>query len=201
MKKTLSFLAFWLFSHILFAQIDTTKTLEQQTIRERKNVIKTNVLSTFVGAFHLGYERALTRSVSTQIGLMYYQEPYEGDNVIKGFAITSEFRFYVKEKALEGVYLAFSPRYKYFSIEETVYNGNNGIKDIKSTTELFNFAFIVGGQKIYKNGISLEIFGGLGSNRLLKGADKNSKMYSGSSLIASNSPISLRAGFLVGFAF
>ena len=202
MKKMLFLSAFWLFSHLIFAQTDTTKTLEQQTIKERKNIIKTNVLSTFIGAFHLGYERRLTQSIGVQIGLMYYEEPYSSNtNVIQGFAITPEFRFYLKKKALEGLYLAFSPRYKYFSLVETVYDGNNGIKEITGGTSLFNFAFMVGGQKIYKNGISVEIFGGLGSNRLLKSAEKASKLYSGSSITAFNSPISLRAGLLVGFAF
>jgi len=148
MKKLTLFLACFMFANMIFAQ------------SEKKNIIKTNVLSPVVKSFHLNYERAFTEKVSGQLGFMYFAGVKLGDTKLEGFAITPEVRLYPKGTALEGFFIGLSPRYQSYTLklETTDVNGNATVD--KATLSAFGAGLVLGGQWIFGDIVSLEVYGG-----------------------------------------
>lgn len=141
-------MAFFMLTNIIFAQ------------SEKKNIVKTNVLSPLFRTFHLNYERAFTEKVSGQLGLMYFAGLDRNDTKFNGFAVTPEVRLYPKGTALEGFFLGLSPRYQSFKLESqtTDFNGNT-VTD-KATLSSIGAGLVLGGQWIFGDIVSFEIYGG-----------------------------------------
>lgn len=105
MKKITLIFACLAFAGSLFAQ------------SEKKNIIKTNIMSPALRVFHLNYERGFTDKVSGQLGFMYFAGLNRGDTKFNGFGVTPEVRLYPGGKALTGFFLGLSPRYQSYKLE------------------------------------------------------------------------------------
>jgi hypothetical protein len=128
-----------------------------------KNIVKINFLSPIVSTASLFYERVISESSSVQLGLLYTGAGIgSGDTktTIRGFAITPEFRYYLSEKgAPQGFFIA--PYLRYQNYELTAKDAQTST-DEKATFSGFGGGVLVGGQWIFKQRISLEVFGGPG---------------------------------------
>lgn len=148
MKKITLFFVCLAFAGSLFAQ------------SEKKNILKTNLISPLFRTFHLNYERGFTEKVSGQLGFLYFAGFNRGDTKFNGFGITPEVRLYPSGKALTGLFLGFSPRYQSFKLEAsyTDTNGNNTAD--KATLSSIGAGLVLGGQWIFGDIVSLELYGG-----------------------------------------
>jgi hypothetical protein len=73
---------------------------------DKRNIIKINLLSPFVGTLSLQYESILTNSSSFQLGAYYFSgEIFGSQYPARGVCITSEYRFYLNDDAPLGVYI------------------------------------------------------------------------------------------------
>jgi hypothetical protein len=119
-----------------------------------KNAVKINPLSLFVTTGNISYERAVSQNKSIQLGA-YYSGIGLGDFKYQGYGITPEFRVYfgAKSTALNGVYVAPFARYQNFSISD------KETKD-KATFESIGGGAIMGWQKSWQSGFTLDIFAG-----------------------------------------
>ena len=172
---------------------------------QKKNIIKLNMISPVLGAFHLSYEAVLKEKVTLQLGLMYFTDinlfgsSNSSDPDISGFAITPEIRFYPKGNAPVGFFLAASPRYQY-------YQSNSSslffYKD-KSTASSIGLGLVVGNQWVFSEVISLEIFGGPSVNKwstTYTSTDPNG-ISNPEETGFTRSPIGFRFGVNLGYAF
>ncbi|GAB4127091.1 MAG: hypothetical protein OHK0045_07940 [Raineya sp.] len=187
MKKTALLFACLAFAGSLFAQ------------SEKKNILKTNIISPLFRAFHLNYERAFTEKVSGQFGFLYFAGFNQGDTKFNGFGVTPEVRLYPGGKALTGFFLSLSPRYQSFKLETnyTDINGNNATD--KATLSSIGAGLVLGGQWIFGDIVSLELYGGPSFN------SGSVKVESGSSEDRFDTGIGngfgFRFGVTVGIAF
>lgn len=127
---------------------------------EKKNIVKTNILSPLVSSFHLNYERAFTEKVSGQLGLMYFAGVKLGETRFNGFAVTPEVRLYPKGTALEGFFLGLSPRYQSYTLKVETTDVNGNATTDKATLSSIGAGLVLGGQWIFGDIISLEVYGG-----------------------------------------
>jgi hypothetical protein len=157
---------------------------------EEKNVFKVNPLSALLGTGSLFYEHKIDDQHSWQIGLAYMGLKIS-DITYSGLAITPEYRFYLKSKALSGVYIGPYLRYQTYTLKTT--EGDEGNYTSFGTGVLF------GRQKIFKSGFVLDMFAGPAYNW------GRTKYTSGSG--SSPEPgfgiegIGLRIGMALGFGF
>jgi hypothetical protein len=128
-----------------------------------KNIVKVNFLSPIVSTASLFYERVISESASVQLGFLYTGAGIgSGDTktTIRGFAITPEFRYYLSEKgAPQGFFVA--PYLRYQNYQLTAKDAFTST-DEKATFSGFGGGAVVGGQWIFKQRVSLEVFGGPG---------------------------------------
>jgi hypothetical protein len=191
MKKISLLLVCFMFTTLMFAQ------------SEKKNIVKTNIISPLFRTFHLNYERAFTEKVSGQLGLMYFAGLDRNDTKFNGFAVTPEVRLYPKGTALEGFFLGLSPRYQSFKLETTTEsfddNGNPVKNTNKATLRSMGAGLVVGGQWIFGDIVSLELYGGPSFN------SSKIKVESGSeddfNTTGVGSRFGLRFGLTVGVIF
>ncbi len=167
---------------------------------EKKNIVKTNILSPALRAYHLNYERAFSEKLSGQLGLMYFGGFNSGDVKLNGYGITPEVRLYPKGTALEGFFLGLSPRYQSYQLKSdgTDVNGNT-ITD-KATLSSIGAGLVLGGQWIFADIVSLEVYGGPAFNsRTLKIEDNSG----GTNFedVSFGNGFSFRLGVTVGVAF
>lgn len=166
--------------------IFTSKLFAQS---EKKNIIKTNLTSPIFSTFHLNYERAFSNKISGQLGFMY--TGLKNDNTkINGFAITPEVRLYPKQNALEGFFLGLSPRYQSFTLKAD---------NDEATLSSFGAALIVGGQWIFGDIVSLELYGGPSFNSSTLKIESGSEDDFNTSGVGDG--VGFRFGVAVGFAF
>jgi hypothetical protein len=143
---------------LIFACLALAGSLFAQS--EKKNIIKTNILSPLLRTFHLNYERAFTEKISGQLGFLYFAGFNQGDTRFNGFGVTPEVRFYPGGKALTGFFLGLSPRYQSLKLEIDYndVNGNNATD--KATLSSIGAGLVLGGQWIFGDIVSLEVLGG-----------------------------------------
>ncbi|NOS91921.1 MAG: DUF3575 domain-containing protein [Cyclobacteriaceae bacterium] len=156
---------------------------------QKENVIKINILSPIVKTFNVQYERKLNESSSVQLGF-FYTGYSANETTFSGFGITPEYRFYLTDEALQGVYIAPFLRYQDFSLTESISNG-------KATQSTFGGGVILGKQWLFKEKIALDIF--IGPSY----ASGDVKVTSGTGTFNTNAfdGFGLRAGLCFGFAF
>lgn len=165
---------------------------------EKRNVIKTNLLSPFLSAAHLNYERGLSEKTSAQLGLMYLFGVNQGDTKFNGFGVTPEFRFYPSGNATQGFFLALSPRYQSYNLEATVDDGNGNSTTSKATLSAVGAGLLIGSQWHFGEAVTLELYGGPSYNA------GNVKVESGSEddfNTGLGSGFGLRFGLMIGIAF
>lgn len=134
---------------------------------ERKNVIKVNYLSPIVSTASLFYERVVGKNTSVQLGLAYTGAKVgagDAKTSINGFYITPEFRYYASKKgAPTGFFVAPYLRYQNLSLKVTTpadpFFGTSATED-KATFSSFGGGIVLGGQWLFGDRVSLEVFGG-----------------------------------------
>ncbi len=152
--KFLTVLILLAFSTSTFAQGNT----------EKKNIIKINLLSPIVCTASLFYEKVVSQNSSVMLGF-YYTGFKSGNTQLSGFGLTPAYRFYVSKKyqAPAGFYVSPYLRYQQFLLIETLYNYNNKSNyQTKDTFRSIGGGIELGYQWIFRNIVTLNIFGGIG---------------------------------------
>jgi hypothetical protein len=165
---------------------------------EKRNVIKTNLLSPLLRAVHLNYEYGLSKKTSAQLGFMYLFGVQQTDTKFTGFGITPEFRFYPQENATQGFFLALSPRYQSHNLEVSITDNNGNPATAEATWSSVGAAFLVGNQWHFPKSITLELYGGpsynVGNIKVKSGSEENFN-------VGFLSGFGLRFGLMIGIAF
>lgn len=127
---------------------------------DRRNVLKTNLLSPIIRVAHLNYERGLSSSLSIQVGSMYLFGIRQESTSFNGFAITPELRYYASDNATQGFFVAISPRYQSYRLKAETTDDNGNPVQAKATLNTMGGALIVGNQWHFSKGITFELYGG-----------------------------------------
>ncbi len=174
---------------LIFACLALAGSLFAQS--EKKNIIKTNIMSPALRVFHLNYERGFTEKISGQLGFMYFAGLNRGDTKFNGFGVTPEVRLYPGGKALTGFFLGLSPRYQSYKLE---------VDTDKATLSSFGAGLLLGGQWIFGDIVSVEVYGGpsynAGSLKLETSGTSEDKFETGI-----GQGFGFRLGVTVGIAF
>jgi len=149
---------------VVFSLVCVPILLAQKT---KSSAVKINMLTPVFRTASLFMERKIGRTTSAQLGIGMTNYKV-GDNEINlnGYALTPEFRFYLSGRdALDGLYVA--PFYRRLSYDLTM-NYDNSLADSviigngKFTSN--GIGLEIGGQKILRNFLSLEVFLGTSYN-------------------------------------
>jgi hypothetical protein len=124
-----------------------------------KNAVKINIFSPIVKTFSGFYERALGDAVSIQAGFFYTGTKVE-DTKFSGWGVTPEFRLYPgKSEDLKGFYLAPFGRYSSFSLSgKSTDPATLEEIDGKATLSTFGGGLLIGGQFLFGDIVTLDIF-------------------------------------------
>lgn len=174
MKKTV-------LTALLLAGILTTKA------QDTKNTIKLNPLSALIKTGSVFYERKLNEGMSAQLGFAYTGIKLD-DVQFEGIAITPEVRFYLKQKAISGVYAAPFLRYQNYSVT----SGSD-----KGSYSSIGGGALIGRQWVYGSGFVLDLFFGPAYN------SGNYKVKTGNEpdIKGGIEGFGLRTGIALGFGF
>jgi len=123
------------------------------------NIIKVNYLSLVVSTINVAYEKGLSEKTSGQFQFYYWMGGKVGDVQYGGFGVTPEFRFYPSGNALRGFFLGPFIRYQNWSIEDTEPDPVSGLQ-AKGTYQSFGGGVVLGGQFVFGDVVSLDIWGG-----------------------------------------
>lgn len=172
---------------MLLAILAIPSIAQESNESEEKNVLKVNTLSLIIGTGSIFYEREFTNNLSGQMGVAYLNYKIE-DAKFTGLILTPEMRFYPKQNAIDGFYIAPYVRYQNFSIE-----GDNG----KGTYSNIGGGVAFGRQWITKSGFTMDLFfgGHYGSGKVEVESgteDFDTAKFDG---------FRTRIGFAIGFAF
>lgn len=198
----------------------TRKTYSSNDSENPQNLIKLNILSAFARTGSLSFERVISEKMSTQLGFQYtFPRPARilGQNLIEDgtfnrWAIAPEFRFYPAGNAPTGFYIAPFFRYVNVSLSGRIDARNplypsqpnqpeRILVDGKATRHTYSLGAVVGGQWVFGEHISLEAFigpyfstGSLNVSQNVTDGDINFP-------VSLNSPVWIRSGMTLGFAF
>ena len=155
-----------------------------------KNVLKVNTLSLVLGTGSVFYERALSDNLSAQLGVGYLNYGAGGTR-FSGLFLTPEVRFYPKQGAIDGMFLAPYLRYQNYTLK--VDAGGKG------SLGVFGGGVAVGRQWITNSGFTMDLFfGGHYGGATLKAEDETGEN------IFNVDPFDgfgFRIGFALGFGF
>lgn len=174
----------------LFTLIVAISSIAQDKpfVSDKKNVLKINSLSLFVGTGSIFYERRINEISSAQLGVAYLSITIN-DTKFTGLLLTPEYRFYLQKNAISGFYVAPYFRYQRYSLE-----AKDNSKAIFST---YGGGAVLGMQWIFQTDFNLDLFFGgnysKGSLDITSGADSfNTNVFEG---------FRPRVGLALGFAF
>jgi hypothetical protein len=141
----------------------------------KRNLIKFSLVSPIINSFSMAYERVLNPNNSFQVTMFYAGNGSLDAN--GGFGITPEMRLYLSERreAPYGFFVAPFATYQHFSLEDSFFDFGTGASATeRGTSNLFGLGVIVGGQWVFKNRVSIDIWGGPGYAFVgLSGFDNN----------------------------
>ena len=178
-------------SIVLFALILLNAKLYSQS--EEKVVLKINPLSAFVSTGSVFLEMKLDNTKSFQMGVAYTGLGL-GDLSYSGIILTPEMRFYTKQRALSGLYLAPYFRFQRFEITDEGTTPNNEL-----TLTTIGGGLMFGRQWVYSSGFVFDMFAGPSYN------DGDVKYKSGSQtsddFAYGLKGFGVRIGIAIGFGF
>lgn len=140
-------------------------------------IVKTNPLGVFAGQYQFAYEHKLTDHITAQLSIGYIgggdesgsafinDKSYSYNVKSTGFIAIPEVRYYFKEAAPEGLYMAALGRFRYK--EKNLKDNSNGDEGIDQdlsrtkTIKAFGGGAVIGYQWIMNSGFVLDIFSGL----------------------------------------
>lgn len=178
-------------SIVLFALILFNAKLYSQS--EEKVVLKINPLSALVSTGSVFLEMKLDNTKSFQMGVAYTGLGL-GDLSYSGIILTPEMRFYTKQRALSGGYIAPYFRFQRFDITD---KGTTPNSELTLTT--YGGGVMFGRQWVYSSGFVFDMFAGPSYN------DGDVKYKSGSqtsdNFAFGLKGMGLRIGIAIGFGF
>ena len=125
--------------------------MSSSVFAQKKNAIKVNIFSPIVRTGSFFYERALSDGASAQLGFFYTGYKVT-DTKFTGFGITPEVRIYPsKNEDIKGFYVAPFLRYQNFTLKDEVTAS-------KGTLSTFGGGVLIGGQFLFGNIVTLDIF-------------------------------------------
>jgi hypothetical protein len=158
----------------------------------RSNAIKLNPLSLAFLTGNIAYERAVSSNSSVQLGVFYSGVKFSGTSY-SGFGLTPEYRIYFAgaKEALNGVYVAPFARYQNFKIED---------KDaqMKSTFTTIGGGAILGWEKMWNSGFTLDLFAGPSYNKAKFKNDSDDDTFD---IKGGFTGFGIRTGLTIGFGF
>lgn len=154
-----------------------------------KFAIKLNPLSLFLLTSNISFEYKIKNNLSAQLGV-----GYTGITVsslkYEGIRLTPEVRFYTKQRAISGFYIAPYLRYQHYELSE---NAN------KLLYESFGGGLSFGFQKISPSGFIVDLFVGPSYNSGNFSVKEGTK--TDENLGFGMSGTGIRTGLTIGFAF
>ena len=175
---------------VLLLLFFTVKTFSQS---EERFVVKINPLSALLSTGSLFLETKLDNSKSLQLGVAYMGLS-AGDLKYSGIILTPEMRFYMKERAISGGYIAPYFRFQRYSISDESTSPNS---EISYTS--FGGGLLFGRQWVFESGFVFDLFGGPSYN------EGKFKYESGSSsednFLFGLNGMGIRIGVAIGFGF
>ncbi|PWS26938.1 hypothetical protein DHW03_13020 [Pedobacter yonginense] len=156
--------------------------------QDAQNTIKINPLSALLSTGSVFYERKINDGISAQLGLAYTGIKLE-DVKFTGVAITPEVRFYLKQKAISGLYAAPFLRYQNY----TVTDGTD-----KGKYNSFGGGALIGRQWVYGSGFVLDLFFGPSYN---SGTYKATQGNNEPDIKGGIEGFGIRTGIALGFGF
>lgn len=168
---------------------------------DRSTVLKVNVLSPFVLTASGFVEHAFSPKISAQLGA-YVTGASVKDVDFKGYGFTPEVRYYFAEQAPDGFYVAGYGRVLNYQL--TVEDKEKG-ETYEATYKPIGAGVAAGNQFIFNNGISLDLFFGIGINggslNVKKGTNEDFDRGIIDKLGILGSGVRFRPGLTVGYAF
>jgi len=122
---------------------------------DKKNIIKVNMLSPFMGTLSFQHEKILNSESSIQNGLYYFSGTIFNQQVpARGVCFTTEYRYYLTGEAPQGLYLQ-----PFFRIARF---WNNDLTFSNSNSDFYGTAFglVFGKQFLFYDKFVLDIYGG-----------------------------------------
>jgi len=156
--------------------------------QDAKNTIKINPLSALLKTGSVFYEHKLNDNVSAQLGVAYTGLKLD-DVKFSGIAITPEVRFYLKQRAISGLYAAPFLRYQDYTVTDGTDKGNY---------TSFGGGALIGRQWVYGSGFVLDIFFGPSYN---SGTYKAIQGNGEPEIKGGLEGFGLRTGIALGFGF
>lgn len=170
-------------------------------LNNRSTVLKVNVLSPFVLTASGFVEHAFSPRISAQFGAFATGASIKGV-AFKGYGFTPEVRYYLAEQAPDGFYLAGYGRILNYRL---TYEDKEKGETYEATYKPIGAGVAAGNQFIFSNGISLDLFLGLGVNGgsldVKKGTDEDFDRGVLDYLNILGSGVRIRPGIAVGYSF
>lgn len=160
---------------------------------EEKFVIKINPLSALISTGSMFLETRLDNTKSLQMGVAYMGLGF-GDIKYSGIILTPELRFYAKQRALSGGYIAPYFRFQRYSITDESTSPNS---EISYTS--YGGGLLFGRQWVFDSGFVFDMFAGPSFN------EGKIKYESGTSrednFLFGLNGVGIRIGVALGFGF
>jgi hypothetical protein len=170
-------------------------------VNDRSTVLKVNVPSLFVLTASGFVEHAFSPRISAQLGAFTTGASVR-DVEFKGYGFTPEVRYYLAEQAPDGFYVAGYGRVLNYKL--TVEDKEKG-ETYEATYKPIGAGVAAGNQFIFNNGISLDLFLGIGVNggslNIKKGTDEDFDRGVLDFLNILGGGVKFRPGLTVGYSF
>jgi len=171
------------------------------SLNAQDNVVKLNPLSAVFGHGNIAYERALTNSMSAQLGIFYGATNIkinETKNVYSGFGITPEFRYYMTHKDAdgpEGLFIAPFGMYRNYQI---TLSKDTEFED-KASVSTIGGGLVLGYQAVFGEHVTMDFFAGPNykSSKYITEGEEDPE---GNGFLGGNG-VGVRFGLTLGFAF
>ncbi|WP_448518241.1 DUF3575 domain-containing protein [Rhodoflexus sp.] len=179
---------------LLLAGLSLQAVAQSESDTPPKNLIKVNLLSPVVRTGSFFYERVLNDKSSLQLGFYYTGSSVFGTQ-FRGIGITPEYRFYLSESKVTpaGFYVAPFARYQNLRLTD------KDVSDLSARYSSIGGGVSVGNQWLFKNQVSLDVFGGPSFNATsFRG---NNGATEDDFFLTNLGYFSFRFGITLGFAF
>ncbi len=175
---------------LVLSLLGVSSSMAQEDVAN-DNAIKANPLGLLLGIGKINYEKKLSDSRSAQLGVSYFNYGNSGDR-LSGLGIIPEYRFYIKDDAIDGFYVAPFLKYNNFTVTDG---------DFKGALNIYSGGAKAGMQWLLgkKDNFIIDLaFGGSYSDYNLKVKTGSDTSFDSEDLL---SGIGLELNFSIGFAF
>ncbi|MCU0444893.1 MAG: DUF3575 domain-containing protein [Microscillaceae bacterium] len=140
--------------------------LAQTPTFPKRNLVKMNLISPVISSLSFGYERVMNDITTIQVSLFYFNRTRESASLTSGFGITPEVRLYLSDRKTSpaGFFVAPYVTYQNVGVRDFVFINSQTSQTTEQTSRLrmYGVGIIIGGQWIFKDIVSLDIWGGPG---------------------------------------